>query len=99
MTAQSTNVFVIKATVLVEGNNFYTNIKLSFVDSNGKTMKLSLYCSSADQYSWLKAYANQEVTLEVAACNWNDKTYYAGCALAIVHEDGTKTYNTLNFDN
>ena len=99
MTAQSTNVYVIRATVLVEGNGYYTNIKLSFVDSKGATVKLSLYCSSADQYSWLKAYAGQEVTLEVAACNWNDKTYYAGCALAIVHEDGTKTYNTLNFDN
>lgn len=99
MTVQSTNVFVIKATVLVVETPNYTNIQISFINSNNETKTINLYCSSAGQYSWLKAYANQEVTLEVAACNWNDKTYYAGCALAIVHEDGTKTYNTLNFDN
>ena len=59
--------------------------------------QVRLYCSSASQYNWLKAYDGQEVTVEIAACNWNSKNYYVGCVLAVVHADGTKTLNTLNF--
>ena len=88
----STSVFVLKATVNLVETAYYTNIELV----NGGT-KVSLYCSSAGQYSWLKAYAGSEVTLEVAACNWNDKTYYRGCVLA-VHTEGGKVVNALNFD-
>lgn len=89
----STTVFVLKATVMVEETAYYTNIKL--VDENGT--KVTLYCSSANQYNWLKAYAGQEVTLELAACNWNNKTFWAGCVLSVILEDGTKVLNTLNF--
>ena len=89
----TTSVFTMKATVVVEETPYYTNIKLS----DGAN-KITLYCSSANQYSWLKAYAGQEVTVEIAACNWNDKTYYVGCVLAVVNADGTKTLNTLNFN-
>jgi hypothetical protein len=79
--------------VVVEETAYYSNIFLS----DGST-QIRLYCSSSSQYSWLKAYAGQEVTVEIAACNWNDKTYYVGCVLAVVHADGTKTLNTLNFN-
>ena len=88
----STTVFVLKVTVVVESTAYYTNLKLVSGDT-----KLTLYCSSANQYSWLTAFAGQEVTLEIAACNWNDKTFWAGCALAAYTEDG-KILNTLNFD-
>ena len=89
----STTVFVIKAYVnLIDGGR-YTSIEL--IDGNGN--KLGLYCSGANQYAFLHAFAGQEVTLEVAACNWNSKTYWRGCVLAVVHEDGTKTLNELNF--
>lgn len=88
----STSVYVVKATVNVTETQYYTKIALT---DDGKT--LTLYCSSANQYSWLKAYAGQEITLEIAPCNWNDKTFYAGCALAVIAEDGTRTVNTLNF--
>ena len=38
--------------------------------------------------------------MEIAPCNWNDKKdNYRGCVLAIVLEDGSKIYNTLNFDS
>ena len=89
----TTEVYVIKATVLVEESQYSKNIYLT--DGN---VKLRLYCSSANQYNWLKAYDGQEVTVEVAPCNWNSKNYYTGCVLAVVLEDGTKVYNTLNFD-
>ena len=89
----STTVFVTTATVTVEESQYYTNIYLSLDGTN-----LRLYCSSASQYNWLKAFAGQEVTVEVAACNWNDKNYYTGCVLSVVNADGTRVYNTLNFN-
>ena len=91
--SHSTEVYVVKGTVVIVETNYYTNIKLSY---NGT--ELSLYCSGAGQYSFLKAYAGQEITMEVAPCNWNDKTYYAGCVLSVILEDGSKIYNTLNFN-
>ena len=89
----TTHVYTIKATVEVGGSAYYTNIKLT----SGST-SVNLYCSSAAQYKWLQAYAGQEITMEIAPCNWNSKAYYTGCVLAVINEDGTKVYNTLNFD-
>ena len=91
-TDYTTTVFVLKATVQIEETAYYTNIKLVDGDTT-----VSLYCSSASQYNWLKEYAGQEITVEMAACNWNSKSYYTGCVLAVRHDDGTKTMNTLNF--
>ncbi len=87
----TTTVYVLKATVVVEESAYYTNIYLQ----NGSA-KVRLYSSSANQYNWLKAYKGQEVTVEVAPCNWNDKTDYTGCVLAVVTENG-KVLNELNF--
>lgn len=89
----TTKVYVLKATVTVNETAYYTNIDLYSGDT-----KVSLYCSSANQYSWLKEFAGQEVTIEIAPCNWNDKKYYRGCVLAVYTENG-KVLNTLNFDN
>lgn len=89
----TTSVYVLKATVEVVENKYYTTMKLV----SGST-SVSLYCSSANQYSWLKAYAGKEVTLELAPCNWNSKNFYTGCVLSVILEDGTKVYNTLNFN-
>ena len=91
LTDYTTTVFVLKATVLVEESAYYTNIYLT----DGST-KIRLYCSSAKQYGWLKEFSGQEITVEIAACNWNDKNYYTGCVLAVVTDTG-KILNTLNF--
>lgn len=90
----STTVFVLKATVEVIETNYYTKICLT-----DGTNQVTLYCSSANQYSFLKVYAGQEVTVELAACNWNDKSFYAGCVLAVINADGSKTINELNFSS
>ncbi len=90
----STTVYVLQAKVLVEEMPHYSNIYLTSLDGS---VKLRLYSSSASQYNWLKAYSGQTITVELAACNWNDKNYYTGCVLSVVLEDGTKVYNTLNF--
>ena len=88
----STSVYVVKATIEWVETSYYTSVKLT----DGAT-SVTLYCSSAKQYNFLKAYANQEVTLELAPCNWNNKTFWAGCILAVRTADG-KVVNSLNFD-
>jgi hypothetical protein len=90
----STTVFVLKATVNFQETPYYTNCNLT--DASGN--KVTLYCSSGKQYGFLKQFAGQEVTVELAACNWNNKTFWAGCVLSVITEDG-KVINTLNFDN
>lgn len=85
-------VYVFKATVKVVDTQYYSNIYVT----SGST-EILLYCSSANQYNWLKAYAGQEVTVEIAPCNWNSKSSYRGCVLAIRLADGTKVCNELNF--
>ena len=90
----TTNVYVVQAKVVVNETQYYTNIKLE--DPTTGT-QLSLYCSSANQYSWLKVYNGQVVTVEIAVCNWNDKSYYTGCVISVMDADGNKTINELNF--
>ena len=89
----STTVFVVKAIVNFEETAYYTKCNLTDGTNN-----VTLYCSSAKQYGFLKQFAGQEVTLELAACNWNNKTFWAGCVLSVITEDG-KVINSLNFDN
>lgn len=87
-----TEVYVVTASVNVVEAQYYSNIYL--VD--GST-QLLLYCSSSNQYSWLKAYVGQTLTVELAPCNWNSKGYYRGCVLSVITEDGTQVFNELNF--
>lgn len=92
-TDYSTSVFTVTATVEFEESPYYTNLRL--FDGG---VYVSLYYADANQYSWLKQFAGQTITMELAPCNWSSKPYYAACVLAVVHEDGSKTVNTLNFD-
>ena len=95
MTDYSTTVFVVRARIIVESTAFYTKMTVKSADTE---TTITLYCSGAGQYEFLHAYSGQTVTLELAGCNWNDKSYWTFCALAVVNEDGSKVYNTLNFD-
>ena len=88
----STEVYVCKGTVVLGGTAYYTNIKLQ--TPNGK--QVTLYCSDSKQYNWLKAYEGQEITVEIVPCNWNGKSFWAGCVIAVRTDDG-KIYNELNF--
>jgi hypothetical protein len=92
-TDYSSTVFVFTAKINYVDNGRYTTLELT---SDGTTV--SLYMSGAGDYAWLKDYYGQEVTMEVAACNWNSKKYWRGCILAIRNADGTKLLNTANFD-
>ena len=91
----STTVYVLTVRVERTGNQYSTNYALYSTTSD---TYISLYCSGAGQYDpLLKQFVGQTVTLEIAPCNWNSKTYWRGCVLAVRTEDG-KVYNQLNFD-
>ena len=89
----STEVYILEGIVAVVETPHYTSIKFTSLD--GKT-QLTLYSSSANQYEFLKPFNGQVVTVEIAPCNWNSKTYYAACVLAVYVPDG-KIINSLNF--
>jgi hypothetical protein len=89
----STTVFVVKATIEIIETPYQKNINLVSGDTT-----LGLYCSSANQYSWMFDYEGEEITIEIVPCNWNNKSYYRGCVIAIRTADG-KVLNELNFAN
>ncbi len=91
----STEVYIVQAVVKLISTNYYTSIKITGL--NDPSIEFSLYCSSANQYEFLKQFADQEVTLELAICNWNSKNYYTGCVVSVT-SNGTKIVNTLNFN-
>ena len=91
----STTVYVLDVRVERTSTNYSSNYNLYSTTSN---TYISLYCSGAGQYdALLQQFNGQTITIEIAACNWNDKNYWRGCILAVRTEDG-KVYNQLNFD-
>ena len=89
----STTVYVMTATVQFINDKYSSQLKLVSGDT-----KVHVYCGNAtSQYAFLSAFDGQEVTVEIAACNWNNKTYWTACVLAVRTADG-KVLNTLNFD-
>ena len=94
MEDHSNEVYVVKAVVKLNKTAYYTNLKLLSLD--GK-VEFTLYSASANQYEFLHQFDGQEITIELALCNWNSKNYYAGCVISVITEDG-KIINTLNFE-
>lgn len=90
----STTVYTMEVTVLVVDAQYYSNI---YVTDGTDVNKITLYSSSSNQYSFLKQYNGQKVTVEIAPCNWNDKSYYTGCVLSVTDSEGNTTYNQFNF--
>jgi hypothetical protein len=87
----TTEVYTMKVKVTETG---YT-INLTSLDGS---FSITLYSGSKAQYKMLQAYVGQEITVEIAACNWNSKGY-KGAVLAIILADGTRIVNTLNFND
>lgn len=87
----TTEVYVLDAKIELIESNYYSSFKIT-----SGSVSVNLYCASANQYSFLKAYEGQVVTLELVPCNWSSKNTYPACVLSIVTLDG-RIYNTLNF--
>lgn len=90
----STDVYIIEGIVKFKVSAYFTSVSITNEDGS---VSLTLYSSSAAQYSFLEAFADQKVTLEIAACNWNSKDYYATCVVSVISE-GTKVVNNSNFN-
>lgn len=88
----TTEVYVLDVKVKVVDAQYYSNIYI-----NQGSKDLLLYCSSSGQYSFLKEYNGQTVTVELALCNYNG-TSYKGCVLSVTDSEGNKTMNTYNFN-
>ncbi len=93
MEDHSTEVYVLTGKLQIPDTSW---AQISLTDATGT---IKFYHGSPSQYGFLAAYNGQEVTLEVAPCNWNNKTFWVGCAIAIRLPDGTKIVNQLNFEN
>lgn len=91
----TTEVFTIQAKIKFSDNGNYTSVAL--VDLSNESVSLNLYTSSASQYNFLKDYDGQELTYNVALCNWNGKDYYRGCIVSVETSEGATIYNQLNF--
>ena len=89
----STSVFVLEVTVVYHEAVNKTPAKYTLSDG---TTEVNLYCSGPDQYAFLSDFVGETVTVEVAACNWNNKTYWRGCVLSVTDADGNTVYNTLH---
>lgn len=79
---------------IVRGKFVKSQYKWSIEDDKGNSF--DLYAGGVGQYSWLSDFGDEVVTVEFILCNWNSKTYYAGCVLAVILEDGTKVVNQFN---
>ena len=87
----STTVFVVTGVLNVPSSGYTT----PSINADGASF--SFYQSGSAQHAWLQQFNGQEVTIEVAACNWNNKTFWRGCVLAVRTADG-KVFNMLNFN-
>lgn len=90
-TAQTTEVYVITASIVRETTAYSTNTYV--VDGDNKFM---LYAGGKGQYAWLDNYVGQTLTIELAVCDWNNKGN-KGCILSITTSDGTQIFNEINF--
>ena len=91
---QATKGYFVTAEVELIETGYYTSIKLK---SSTTDKTITLYCSGAGQYSFLFDLAGKgEFVFELVPCNWNSKSFYAACAIAVYTPDG-KLLNTLNF--
>lgn len=90
----TTQVYVVEVEVKLVESQYFSNI---YIVSSETDQQMILYSSSSNQYNWLKKYAGQTITIELALCNWNKKKQFPGCVLSATGADGIKEVNVLNF--
>ena len=57
---------------------------------------LELYTSDVSHYDWLTPYVGKTVSVDMALCNWNKKSFYKAAILSVT--DGKETvYNTYSY--
>lgn len=89
----STEVYIVKGKIKYVEAEYYTNY---YIVSEDGASELLLYSSNGSQYSWLKEFASEVVTLEIAPVNWNSKNSYKGCVISVSNSEKT-VVNNFNF--
>ena len=88
---RTAQVYIIEA-----ATKFSSDGRSVIIENGGKS--LALYASGVGQYKWLTDLGlDKTVRMEVALCNWNNKTTYKAYVLAVYLEDGSKVVNPNNF--
>lgn len=84
----------LKAKISKTESKYATNY---FIKSLTSDKDIMLYSSNKSQYAWLDEFVTLDsVTVEFTLCNWNSKTAYKGCVVAVTTD--TKTVvNNYNF--
>lgn len=85
-------VYRVTATIKLVGSGNSAQYKLLGEDDE---KMFSFYSGNASQFDWLSAYKDQTVELEVAIVNWNNRTYYRGCAISIIVDGVRVAVNDL----
>ena len=93
MEDHTTEVYEIQGILKFIDKGRYVSVELH---GPGSTNYLGVYCSGPGQYASFEHLVDQEVTMKIAMCNWNNKTYYATCILSMT-VNGETVYNTCNF--
>lgn len=57
---------------------------------------MEIYASGTSQHDWLTPYVGKTVSVDMALCNWNKKTYYKAAILAVKEGDEV-SYNTNSY--
>lgn len=88
----SSQAYTVSATFKkVEGTN---NRGTWHIQMNGAD--LELYASNVSQYDWLTPYVGKTVSVDLALCNWNKKSFYKAAIFSVT--DGNETvYNTYSY--
>ena len=89
--SHTTEVYVVTGTIRQEETAYSLNTYIG-----DGTNEFFLYSGNKNHYAWLTPYVGQELTIEIAVCDWNNKGN-KGCVLSITLADGTKIINTFNF--
>ena len=84
-----TKLYIKKVASQYSTNYYLTN------QVNGSST-IYLYAGSGAQYSWLDSYLDTEITAIFAFTDWNTKTEFRACLIAVVLENGLDV-NNLNF--
>lgn len=79
--------------IIKEESTYYTNF---YIGNSDESKKILFYSNDGEtQYGYLlNNFIDQEITVELALCNWNSKSANRVCAIAIITEEG-KIINTL----
>ena len=81
-------VYVVKASIQKTPGQRSSTVRIYVGETS-----IMCYTNSGKEYDWAQDYFDQEVTLEIALCNWNKKSFYKCNILSLTDSTGNKIVN------